>query len=207
VSFSVLAVISAVALLGPALALPERWHLPVVLGELVAGIALGPTVFGFLSATDPGFSFLAEVGFALVMFVAGTHVPLRDPSLRTSAWLGLLRAVGVGVAAAVVGTVVSRVFGTGHAALYAVLMASSSAGKRAAPGGSPVVSTALTGGGRISSIMARPVWPTHPAHPAHPACPARLVRGGSGAARAGGVAGAAAGGATRAGSRPTLPRT
>ena len=126
-SFSVLAVISAVALLGPALALPERWHLPVVLGELVAGIALGPTVFGFLSATDPGFSFLAEVGFALVMFVAGTHVPLRDPSLRTSAWLGLLRAVGVGVAAAVVGTVVSRVFGTGHAALYAVLMASSSA--------------------------------------------------------------------------------
>jgi Kef-type K+ transport system membrane component KefB len=127
VSFAVLAVISTVALLGPALALPERWHLPVVLGELLAGIALGPTALHVLSATDPGFSFLAEVGFALVMFVAGTHVPLRDPSLRSTAWLGLLRAVGVGVAAAVAGVLVSRVFGTGHAALYAVLMASSSA--------------------------------------------------------------------------------
>jgi Kef-type K+ transport system membrane component KefB len=127
VSFAVLAVISTVALLGPALALPERWHLPVVLGELLAGIVLGPTALHVLSATDPGFSFLAEVGFALVMFVAGTHVPLRDPSLRSTVWLGLLRAVGVGVAAAVAGVVVSRVFGTGHAALYAVLMASSSA--------------------------------------------------------------------------------
>jgi Kef-type K+ transport system membrane component KefB len=127
VSFAVLAVISVVALLGPLLALPERWHLPVVLGELLAGITLGPTVLDALHASDPGFAFLAEVGFALVMFVAGTHVPLRDPSLRDSAWLGLLRAAGVGVVAAVLGVVVSRVFGTGHAAMYAVLMASSSA--------------------------------------------------------------------------------
>src|SRR5215831_14353349 len=126
-SFAVLAVISAVALLGPLLALPERWHLPVVLGELLAGVVLGPTVLDALRPGDPGFSFLAQVGFALVMFVAGTHVPLRDPALRAGAWLGLLRAIGVGVVAAVVGIVVSRAFGTGHAALYAVLMASSSA--------------------------------------------------------------------------------
>jgi Kef-type K+ transport system membrane component KefB len=127
VSFAVLAVISAVALLGPLLALPERWHLPVVLGELLAGIALGPTLLNVLHSADPGFSFLAEVGFALVMFVAGTHVPLRDPALRAGAWLGLLRAMGVGVVAAVLGALVSAAFGTGHAALYAVLMASSSA--------------------------------------------------------------------------------
>ena len=126
-SFAVLAVISAVALLGPLLALPERWHLPVVLGELLAGIALGPTLLNVLHSADPGFSFLAEVGFALVMFVAGTHVPLRDPALRSGAWLGLLRAVGVGVVAAVLGALVSAAFGTGHPALYAVLMASSSA--------------------------------------------------------------------------------
>jgi Kef-type K+ transport system membrane component KefB len=127
VSFAVLAVISIVALLGPLLALPERWHLPVVLGELVAGIVLGPTLLNVLHSADPAFSFLAEVGFALVMFVAGTHVPLRDPALRAGAWLGLLRALGIGVVAAILGTVGSIVFGTGHAALYAVLMASSSA--------------------------------------------------------------------------------
>ena len=126
-SFAVLAVISTVALLGPLLALPERWHLPVVLGELLAGIVLGPTLLDVLRSSDPGFAFLAEVGFALVMFVAGTHVPLRDPTLRATAWLGLLRAVGVGAVAAVAGVIISRSFGTGHAALYAVLMASSSA--------------------------------------------------------------------------------
>jgi Kef-type K+ transport system membrane component KefB len=127
VSFAVLAVISTVALLGPLLALPERWHLPVVLGELLAGIALGPTLLNVLHSGDPAFSFLAEVGFALVMFVAGTHVPLRDPALRTGAWLGLLRAVAIGVVAAILGTLVSAAFGTGHPALYAVLIASSSA--------------------------------------------------------------------------------
>jgi Kef-type K+ transport system membrane component KefB len=35
-----------VAILGPLLALPRRWHLPVVLGELAAGIGLGTTGSG-----------------------------------------------------------------------------------------------------------------------------------------------------------------
>jgi Kef-type K+ transport system membrane component KefB len=39
-TFGTLAVISLIAILGPLLALP-RWNLPVVLGELIAGIALG----------------------------------------------------------------------------------------------------------------------------------------------------------------------
>ena len=39
----------------------------------------------------------------------------------------MLRALLVGVVAAVLGVVLARVFGTGHATLYAVLMASSSA--------------------------------------------------------------------------------
>ena len=84
-TFGALAVIAAVGVLGPLLALPERWHLPVVLGELVAGIALGPTGVGALHAPDPTFTFLANIGFALVMFVAGSHVPVRDPRLRTRA--------------------------------------------------------------------------------------------------------------------------
>jgi Kef-type K+ transport system membrane component KefB len=40
-SFATLAVISLVAIIGPLLALPRRWHLPVILGELAAGIVLG----------------------------------------------------------------------------------------------------------------------------------------------------------------------
>lgn len=126
-SFATLAVIALAGLLGPLLALPKRWHLPVVLGELVAGVLLGPTAIGYLHADDRTFSFLADIGFALIMFVAGAQVPVRDPSLRTGLRVGALRAVGVGVVAVLPALGVARLFGTGHTALYAVLMASSSA--------------------------------------------------------------------------------
>jgi len=97
VTFATLALISLVAVLGPVLALPRRWHLPVVLGELLAGIALGPTGLDVLHAGNPTFTFLADAGFALVMFVAGSHVPVRDVRLRAALRTGLLRAVAVGV--------------------------------------------------------------------------------------------------------------
>ena len=81
-TFTALALVALAGIFGVALALPERWHLPVVLGELVAGIALGTTGVRALHAGDPTFTFLANIGFALVMFVAGSHVPVRDPQLR-----------------------------------------------------------------------------------------------------------------------------
>jgi Kef-type K+ transport system membrane component KefB len=40
-SFATLAVISLVAIVGPLLAWSRRWHLPIILGELAAGIVLG----------------------------------------------------------------------------------------------------------------------------------------------------------------------
>jgi Kef-type K+ transport system membrane component KefB len=126
-SFGTLALVGAVAVLGPLLALPRRWHLPVVLGELVGGIALGPTGLFVLHARDGTFTFLADIGFALVMFVAGSHVPVRDGALRQALGLGALRAAGVGVLSVGLGVALATAFGTGHAPLYAVLLASSSA--------------------------------------------------------------------------------
>jgi Kef-type K+ transport system membrane component KefB len=61
------------------------------------------------------------------MFVAGTHVPVRDPRLRPALRTGLVRAAAVVVAACLLGYAASRVFDVPHAPLYAVLMASSSA--------------------------------------------------------------------------------
>jgi Kef-type K+ transport system membrane component KefB len=127
VSFLDLAVVCAVALAGPLLAAPRGWHLPVVLGELLAGVVLGASGLGVLNADDPTFTFLGECGFVLVMFVAGTHVPLRDARLRPALRTGVLRALAVGVAAAVLGYAVAQLVGISHAPLYAVLMASSSA--------------------------------------------------------------------------------
>jgi len=126
-SFATLAVIGLAGIFGPLLALPTRWHLPVLLGELLAGILLGPTVFGALHAADPQFTFLGDMGFALVMFVAGSHVPVRDARVRSALRVGALRVAAVSLASTVLGLGVSVVFGTGHPWLYAVLMTSSSA--------------------------------------------------------------------------------
>jgi Kef-type K+ transport system membrane component KefB len=127
VTLQTLALIGVIALLGPLLAIPEKLHVPVVVGELVAGIVFGSTGFRLLHAGDKTFTYLADVGFALVMFVAGSKVPIRDPHLRGALRPGLLRAVAVGAAAAVFGVTISHAFGIGHAPMYAVLMASSSA--------------------------------------------------------------------------------
>ena len=125
--FTVLAVIVLAGLVGPLLAFPRGWQVPVVIGELLMGIVLGRTGVGYLDASDNKFTFLAEIGFGLVMFVAGTHVPIRDASLRRSLGRGTARAALVGAGSAILGVVLAAGFGTGHAALYAVLMASSSA--------------------------------------------------------------------------------
>jgi Kef-type K+ transport system membrane component KefB len=126
-SFGSLALIVVAGLIGPALAARAGWHLPVVLGELIAGVLLGPTGISRLHADNPTWTFLANIGFALVMFVAGSHVPARDPSLVRGIRLGLVRAVAVGVVAVVLAVGVNAIFHTGHTSLYAVLMASSSA--------------------------------------------------------------------------------
>jgi Kef-type K+ transport system membrane component KefB len=126
-TFGLLALLVVAGLAGPVLALPGRWALPVVLGELLAGVVLGPTVADVVPVHDRTLTFLADIGFALVMFVAGSRVPVGDPHLRGGVRLGLVRAMAVGVAATVLAVVVDVVFGTGHIGLYAVLMASSSA--------------------------------------------------------------------------------
>jgi Kef-type K+ transport system membrane component KefB len=126
-TFTQLAVVGLLGLLGPLLAYPRGWHLPVVLGELVAGVVIGRTGFGYLDAGDPTFTFLADIGFALVMFVAGTHVPVRDPALRPALRGGLLRAILIGALAALGGWLIALVSGVPHPALFGVLLASSSA--------------------------------------------------------------------------------
>jgi len=126
-SFGALALISLIAIAGPLLATPPRWRLPVVLGELLGGVVFGSTGFRVLHPGNATFTFLADVGFALVMFVAGTHVPIRDPSMRSAIRPAIARAAAIGVVAIPLAVSLSHGFGTGHVALYAVLMASSSA--------------------------------------------------------------------------------
>ncbi|MFB8276268.1 cation:proton antiporter [Nocardia colli] len=126
-TFSTLALVLALGLFGPLLALRSSWHVPVILGEVIAGIVFGATGFGVLHSADPIFTFLADMGFAVVMFVAGTHVPVRDPAVRSALSVGVVRAIMVGLLAAAAGFGIAHWFDTGHGAMYAVLLASSSA--------------------------------------------------------------------------------
>ena len=122
-----LALIIAVGLAGPLLAWSDKLRVPVVIGELAAGIAIGTTGLRWVDPRDPTWEFLANLGFALVMFVAGSRVPVRDPALRAGAKAAGVRLAVVVVLAGLLGYAVARGFGTGHALLYAVLFASSSA--------------------------------------------------------------------------------
>ncbi|GAB3854557.1 cation:proton antiporter [Nocardioides maradonensis] len=147
-TFVELAVIGAAALLGPLLAYPRGWHLPVVLGELVAGVVLGRTGFGYLDAGNETFSFLADIGFALVMFVAGTHVPVRDPAIRPALKGGLVRALAVAAVAVALGVGIAMVSGIHHGPLYAVLLTSSSAALVL-----PIVDSLGLGGPRVIGLL------------------------------------------------------
>jgi Kef-type K+ transport system membrane component KefB len=148
VDFATLALIVLAGLVGPLLALPRAWDVPVVVGELLVGIILGRTGLGYLDASEPTFSFLAEVGFGLVMFVVGTHVPVRDVRLRRGLGRGAARAALVGAMAAALGVLLAEGFQTGHAALYAVLMASSSAALIL-----PIIDSLSLGGEQVLQLL------------------------------------------------------
>ncbi|HEY0260125.1 MAG TPA: cation:proton antiporter [Lacisediminihabitans sp.] len=126
-TFSLLALVVGIGLLGPLLAAKTSWNVPVVIGELLGGLAIGSSGLRLVDPADPSFSLLASIGFGLTMFVVGSHVPVRDPAVRSAIARSLLGAVLVGVLAVPLGLALSAAFGTGHAALYAVLIASSSA--------------------------------------------------------------------------------
>jgi len=145
--FDTLALLAVVGMAGPLLASLPRFRIPVVIGELIAGLVVGRTGFGIVDHTNPTFTLLANIGFALVMFVVGTHVPVRDKTLRSAIPTALLRAVAVGAVSAVLGVVLAEVFGTGHAAVYAVLMASSSAALAL-----PVIDSLSLGGPPVLSV-------------------------------------------------------
>jgi Kef-type K+ transport system membrane component KefB len=122
-----LALIIGVGTAGALLAIPERLRAPVVIGELAAGVVLGRTGAHVVHVGSPVIKSLATVGFATVMLTAGSHVPVGDKRLRPAAKrAGML--VAVTALCSVAGAfVISHAAGTRHVALYAVLLASTSA--------------------------------------------------------------------------------
>ncbi|MGF2943803.1 cation:proton antiporter [Mycobacterium sp. Lab-001] len=148
--FGTLALLSAVGFVGPALASLPRLRIPVVIGELMAGVVIGRTGFGLVDATDPTFALFADIGFALVMFVVGAHVRVRGDQLRSMLPVAFARVGAAGVVAVALAFGLAAEFGIHHAALYAVLMASSSAALAL-----PVIDSLRLRGPAVRSVTAQ----------------------------------------------------
>ena len=148
--FETLALLTAVGFAGPLLASLPRLRIPIIIGELIAGLVVGKTGFGVIDVVNPTLQLFANIGFALVMFVVGTHVPIRGKEMRSAVPLALARAVLCGAVAVALGVGLAAEFGTGHAALYAVLMASSSAALAL-----PVIDSLRLQGPQVLSVTAQ----------------------------------------------------
>jgi Kef-type K+ transport system membrane component KefB len=127
-SFGTLALIAAIGLVGPLLTLlPQRIAPPVVIGEIAAGVAFGNTGTGTINPSQPTLAFLASIGFALLMFIVGSNLPLRDARLRESVGRGLAAAaVTLGLAIALAPLILFA-SGVHKYAVIVILLASSSA--------------------------------------------------------------------------------
>ena len=121
-----LALICVCALAGPLLSFTGRGIVPVVVGELLAGVVLGRTGLRVVNPDDPSLALLYAVGFATLMFSVGMHVPLRDERLRSAVGRGA-RAVALTVVLAVAAGGAARAIDSGPWLVYTVIIASSSA--------------------------------------------------------------------------------
>ena len=75
---------------------------------------------------DPLLTGLAAIGFALLMFIVGTHLPVRDRRLRSALAVGGAVAATVGLLAAVAAALLASSVGLDRPAMLAVLLATSS---------------------------------------------------------------------------------
>jgi Kef-type K+ transport system membrane component KefB len=125
-SFGILALIVLAGLAGPFLA-SGPYVLPVVVGELAAGIVIGTTGTRTIDPTQPTVAFMAEIGFAMLMFGAGLRVPIRQPGIARGLRRGLVAAVVTAALAVPAGMAISAVTGEHHTAVYALLLAGGSA--------------------------------------------------------------------------------
>jgi Kef-type K+ transport system membrane component KefB len=126
--FGTLTVIVLAGLAGPMLALAgSNFLVPVAIGELLAGVLVGPEGIGLVDPSNPTVSVIGEIGFAMLMLSAGMHLPLGERRLGPAVRTGAVAEAIVLVLAVPAGLLAALVAGTGHAAVFAVVLASGSA--------------------------------------------------------------------------------
>jgi Kef-type K+ transport system membrane component KefB/Trk K+ transport system NAD-binding subunit len=80
--FTSLLIVVFLAFIVPvALARLKRVRLPIVVGEILAGIMIGRSGFGWISPDDPVLNFIAEFGFVFLMFISGMEIDFSSLGL------------------------------------------------------------------------------------------------------------------------------
>jgi Kef-type K+ transport system membrane component KefB len=125
--FAQLTILVLAGLAGPLLAFGKRGLIPVVIGELIAGFVLGQTGFGIINSAAQPLPVLSGIGFAMLMFTAGTHVDIGSPAIRQGFARGVLALAIVAVTAVPIGLLLDHALAVGHPALIAVIITGSSA--------------------------------------------------------------------------------
>jgi Kef-type K+ transport system membrane component KefB len=125
--FAQLTILMLAGLAGPLLAFGRRGLIPVVIGELIAGFVLGHTGFGVIDSAAQPLPVLSAIGFAMLMFTAGTHVDIGSPAIRQGFARGVLALAVVAVTAVPIGLLLDHSLAIGHPALIAVIITGSSA--------------------------------------------------------------------------------
>lgn len=148
--FGTLALVVAAGLVGPLLAAPHRFSPPVVVGQILAGAVIGGSGFGWVDPADPFLTGLAAVGFALLMFVVGTHLPVRDPRVRRAALAGAGVTATVLAAGVLVGVVVGPAVGLDRPWVLMVLVGTSS--------GAVALPVLQDGGGEGRGVLVGTAW-------------------------------------------------
>lgn len=90
-------------------ALAQRFGQPAVLGELVAGVLLGGSVFGLLDPSQPVIHALSELGVIVLLFEIGLHTDLRS----------MAKVAGAATTVGIVGVVIP--FALGYFAVSSIL--------------------------------------------------------------------------------------
>jgi Kef-type K+ transport system membrane component KefB len=126
--FDSLVIIIVAGLAGPLLAAGRRPLIPAVVGELIAGICVGRSGFGWIDPTTQANALLYGLGFAMLMLVAGSHVDLSAPGFRAGVRSGAIAVGIVAVLSLPVGLAIGGVLEpSAPALLFPVLLAGSSA--------------------------------------------------------------------------------
>lgn len=125
---SQLALVLLLGLVGPFLALPRRFAIPVAVGELLIGVVFGQSLLGLIEPNLPSLKLISQIGFALVMMITASHIDLtrffsKKDLFRASRNVLISAAVALVLSAGIVQLLhLSSMFG-----LVFVLLISSSA--------------------------------------------------------------------------------